>query len=73
MEVLEKLYWLFLDTLLYVILYIIFILIIVGVIFKFMIDRIFYALFGVIDNVWDFLNTPKIKHKKIKKGEKHDR
>ena len=33
MEVLEKLYWLFLDTLLYVILYIIFILIILVIIF----------------------------------------
>jgi|TARA_R100000541_G_scaffold56795_1_gene66448 hypothetical protein len=73
MEVLEKLYWLFLDTLLYVILYIIFILIILGIIFKTMIDKIFYSLFGAMDNLWNFFTAPRCKCKKIKKGEKHDR
>ena len=36
-----------------------------------MIDKIFYSLFGAMDNLWNFFTTSKCK--KIKKGEKHDR
>ena len=38
-----------------------------------MIDKIFYSLFGAMDNLWNFFTAPRCKCKKIKKGEKHDR
>tara|TARA_R110002012_G_scaffold97966_1_gene235136 strand:- start:46 stop:336 length:291 start_codon:yes stop_codon:yes gene_type:complete len=59
---LEKLYWLFLDSSFYVILYLIFILLVIGVLLKTMIDKIFYSLFGALDNIWNF--SLKAKNKK---------
>jgi len=58
---LEKFYWLFLDSSFYVILYLIFILLIIGVLLKTMIDKIFYSLFGALDNIWNFSLKPKDK------------
>ena len=73
LEVLEKTYWLFIDFLLYAILYLFFILTVLGVFIKTMIDKIFYSLFGAMDNLWNFFTAPRCKCKKIKKGEKHDK
>ena len=68
---LEKLYWLFLDSSFYVILYLIFILLVIGVLLRTMIDKIFYSLFGALDNLFNFFTSSSSK--KNKKGEKHDR
>ena len=76
MEVLEKFYWLFIDSALYVILYLIFILLVIGVLLKTMIDKIFYSLFGALDNIWNFSLKPNNKKgenmiDKIKKAVVH--
>jgi|SaaInlStandDraft_2_1057019.scaffolds.fasta_scaffold109093_2 hypothetical protein len=73
MEVLVKSYWLFLDTLLYVTLYSLFILVIIGIFLKTMIDKFFYSFFGALDNIWNFFTASKDDSKKRRKGEKDDR
>jgi len=76
LEVLEKAYWLFLDLVVYAILWLLFILLIVGVLIKTMIDRFIYSFFGALDTwcSWiDKLFAPRCKCKKNKQGEKHDR
>ena len=73
---LEKAYWLFLDLVVYAILWLLFILLIVGVLIKTMIDRFIYSFFGALDTwcSWiDKLFAPRCKCKKNKQGEKHDR
>jgi hypothetical protein len=72
LEVLEKTYWLFIDLIIYAILYLIFILVVLGVFLRTMIDRIFYSFFGYLDNLWNFFTAPRCKCKK-NKGDKHDR
>ena len=73
MEVLEKFYWLFLDFIVYVIMWLLFILLILGVFVRTMIDRFIYSFFGALDNIWNFLSAPKCKCKKNNKGDKYDR
>jgi hypothetical protein len=69
LEVLEKAYWLFLDSIVYVILWLLFILLILGVLIRTMIDRFIYSFFGALDtwSSWiDKLFAPRCKCKKNK-------
>ena len=73
---LEKAYWLFLDYIVYVILWLLFILLILGVLIRTMIDSFIYKFCGIMDNATSWLDklfAPRCKCKKINKGDKHDR
>jgi len=61
--VLNKTYWLFLDTLIYAILGLLFIFLLIGVLLKTMIDKFFYSFFGTLDSLWNFLTAPRCKCK----------
>ena len=66
---LEKAYWLFLDSILYVILWLLFILLILGILIKTMIDRFLYSFFGALDNFSSWIEklfAPRCKWKKNK-------
>jgi hypothetical protein len=69
LEVLEKAYWLFLDSILYVILWLLFILLILGILIRTMIDRFLYSFFGALDNCSSWIEklfAPRCKCKKNK-------
>ena len=71
LEVLKKTYWLFIDIIVYVILWLLFILLVLGVFIRTMIDRFIYTFCGIIDNAtsWiDKLFAPRCKCKKNKQG-----
>jgi hypothetical protein len=71
LEVLEKSYWLFLDIIVYAILWLLFFLLVLGVFIRTMIDRFIYAFCGIMDNAtsWiDKLFAPRCKCKKNKQG-----
>ena len=66
---LEKAYWLFLDAIVYVILWLLFILLILGVLIRTMIDRFIYSFFGALDTWFSWIDklfAPRCKCKKNK-------
>jgi len=65
MEVLKKLYWLFLDLILYGIMGSIFFATVVGAYLKTMIDKFCYKLFGTLDNILEWIAN-KISGKRCK-------
>ncbi len=73
MEVLKKVYWLFLDLILYGIMGLIFFLTVLGVCLKTMIDKFCYKFFGKLDDICEWI-AEKLAGKrcKCKKGVKND-
>ena len=65
MEVLKKVYWLFLDLILYGIMGLIFCLTVVGAYLKTMIDKFCYKFFGTLDNIFEWIAN-KISGKRCK-------
>ncbi len=57
MEVLKKVYWLFLDLILYGIMGLIFFLTVLGVCLKTMIDKFCYKFFAKIDEITEWIAT----------------
>jgi len=71
LEVLEKSYWLFLDIIVYVILWLLFILLILGVFIRTMIDHFIYTFCGIVDKATSWIEklvAPRCKCKKNKQG-----
>jgi hypothetical protein len=73
MEVLKKVYWLFLDLILYGIMGLIFFLTVLGVCLKTMIDKFCYKFFGKLDDICEWI-AEKLAGKRCecKKGVKND-
>ena len=65
MEVLKKVYWLFLDLILYGIMGLIFFATVVGAYLKTMIDKFCYKFFGTLDNIREWIAN-KISGKRCK-------
>ena len=73
MEVLNKIYWVFLDLILYGIMGLIFFLTVLGVFSKTMIDKFCYKFFGILDNICEWIaNKISGKRCKCKKGASND-
>tara|TARA_R110002072_G_scaffold125277_1_gene261070 strand:+ start:340 stop:552 length:213 start_codon:yes stop_codon:yes gene_type:complete len=69
----SKIYWWLVDISMYLVLLLFFLLVLLGIYFKTMIDKFCYKLFGTLDNICEWIaNKIAGKRCKCKKGVKDD-
>ena len=69
----SKIYWWLVDISMYLVLLLFFLLILLGIYFKTMIDKFCYKFFGTLDNICEWIaNKIAGKRCKCKKGVKDD-
>jgi len=67
----SKIYWWLVDISMYLVLLLFFLLVLLGIYFKTMIDKFCYKFFGTLDNICEWIaNKIAGKRCKCKKGEK---
>jgi hypothetical protein len=69
----SKIYWWLVDISMYLVLLLFFLLVLLGIYFKTMIDKFCYKFFGTLDNICEWIaNKIAGKRCKCKKGVKND-
>jgi len=69
----SKIYWWLVDISMYLVLLLFFLLVLLGIYFKTMIDKFCYKFFGALDNICEWIaNKIAGKRCKCKKGVKND-
>ena len=69
----SKIYWWLVDISMYLVLLLFFLLVLLGIYFKTMIDKFCYKFFGTLDNICEWIaNKIAGKRCKCKKGVKDD-